>query len=988
MSSTMDDDNFLKVVGYSLLFLYTMALINFPMWTLGISFILFIIACAISFLYHHISKGTFDKLRHLYPRRYNRISEINSKYPHSLKIYCSQNKIDYKTDIYGYSLKEALMISKTSKEKWEIIEREALIALEKEYKTIEEKYPYGLALAIAKYNNRDHEFLIGEKSFIFHQQRLYDDEILFDQWEVEQRDFHKEFLKALSTCSVPNKKYTRFAELEKIDRYGVASKCKYDVLYACEHETTTSNEIPVSDLDFEWETFRDYISNCTNDSDYAFEYNLISIIRSLNNYFKNKITFVITDINADLLLKIVNPSIPPRQTALIGKLRAEGIDAIELQTIFGFDHLNNNRVVVVSNILTSSDLQRFIKAFQDARKRDKICMACISCVVDHNPAFAKILIAESKKREQVMHTIHDFHESVKNNSVEDIKKNYQKAIDLIEPDEKLQSFMPALNIIKDKYKEFEKTYSEGIICNQDIISVEFTTPIEYIFQDTTKYWFVLFPKPQTKIFPFRRRKVNRRGYAEEQFEIVLRNYLTNTSVIPDAALFISENCQYEPDIAIIYKNDYQINIDIEIDEPYSGYDHQPIHIANCAADQYRDQLFVNAGWIVIRFAEEQVVKTPLNCVLAIARVLHAIDCQYVINKKLQAQIDKSEEDLKLIPKWSYEDAMAMASSNYREKYLGISTFGKVDNQQYDPSDIQISELEKKLSSELPAIDICPPDYEIAIYNEKVKNTSIDLAKQTLTEKQLSGDCFKKPQPKERVRNRHIISIDPIVNSQQLTTGVLSIYDLMRYYFRSINHSYIAELKSHGDEHIANSIFKALAIEEKKRTYIYKQLSEIVNSNPVRESFEVQYNGQYLTDVDVSKEIHLIREFIKSKGVKPDVAGIEVLDKSIDLVAPIGCLYGSELFDFDIYTEYRGLDRGRSVLTHLGDVPNERNDMTGSLKALMLENHLNLQIKTIYTVTIDVKNNEYRIRRVRRRTSEAQNVLRELLLNPLKPYEKL
>ena len=48
---------------------------------------------------------------------------------------------------------------------------------------------------------------------------------------------------------------------------------------------------------------------------------------------------------------------------------------------------------------------------------------------------------------------------------------------------------------------------------------------------------------------------------------------------------------------IINKNDYQINIDIEIDEPYSGYDHQPIHIANCAADQYRDQVFISAGWI-------------------------------------------------------------------------------------------------------------------------------------------------------------------------------------------------------------------------------------------------------------------------------------------------------------------------------------------------------------------------------------------------------
>ena len=980
-------DNNIKVIGYGLLIIFFIAFCSYPEWTIGICLALFLVICIISILYYHITEGSFDKLRRLYPRRYNRISEINSKYPHSLNIYCSQNKIEYQTDIYGYSLKDALAISKITHEEWETIEEEALVAIEKEYKTIEDKYPYGLALAIKKYNNSDHEFLIGEKSFIFHQQRLYDDEILFNQWEVEQRDFHNEFFKALSTCYV-RKKYTCFAELEKVDRYGFASKCKYGVLYACEYETTTSNEIAVSDLDFEWETFRNYISNCTKDSDYAFEENLISNVRELNNYFKNKITFVVTDINASILLNIGKSPIPPRQTALISKLRAEGIDAIELQSVLGFEHLKNNRVVLVSNVLSSSDLHRVIKTFQDTRKHDKICIGCISCVVDHNPAFAKILIAESNKRGQVMHIIHDFHESVKNNSVEDIKKNYQKAIDLIESDEKLKSFIPALNIIKDKYNEFDKAYSEGIICEQDIIAVEFTTPIEYIFQDTTKYWFVLFPKPQTKIFPFRRRKVNRRGYAEEQFEIVLRNYLTNTSVIPDAALFISENCQYEPDIAIIYKNDCQINIDIEIDEPYSGYDHQPIHIANCAADQYRDQVFISAGWIVIRFAEEQVVKAPLRCVLAIARVLQAIDCQYVINKKLQAQIDKSEEDLKLIPKWSYEDAMAMASSNYREKYLGISTFGKVDNQQYDPSDIQISELEKKLSSELPAIDICPLDYEIERHNEKEKNTSIDLAKQTLTEKQLSGDCFKKPQPKERVRNRHIISIDPIVNSQQLTTGVLSIYDLMRYYFRSINHSYIAELKSHGDEHIANSIFKALAIEEQKRAYIYKHLSDIVNSDPVRESFEVQYNGQYLTDVDVSKEIHLIREFIKSKGVIPDVAGIEVLNKSIDLVAPIGCLYGCELFDFDIYTEYRGLDRGKSILTHLGDVPNERNDMAASLKALMLESHLSLQIKTIYTVAIDVKKNEYRIRRVRRRTSEARNVLRELLLNPLKPYEKL
>lgn len=982
------DDDFLKVIGYGLLIIIVIAMFNYPMWTIGICFILFLVMCIIAVLYDHITKGSFDKLRHLYPRRYNRISEISARYPHGLKIFCSQNNMEYKTDVYGYSLKEALAISNTTQEKWEIIEHEALIAIETEYKTIEDKYPYGLDVAIKKYNNSDHEFLIGEKSFILHQQRLYDDEMLFNQWEAEQRDFCNEFLTALSKCNLRNKVYVRFAELEKVDRHGVASKCKYDVLYACRFETTTSNEIAASDLDFEWETFRDYISDCTADSDYAYEEDLISVIRVLDNYFKNKITFVVTDINADVFLNIRNSVSIPRQSALINKLRSEGIDAVGLQKICGSDHLNNNRVVLVSNVLNSSNLQSVIRTLQNTRKRDKICIGCISCIVDHNAASAKILIAELKKREEVMHTIHDFHESVKKNSVDDIKKNYLKAIELIESDEKLQSFIPALNIIKEKFNEFERAYTEGIVLDQEIVSVEFNTPIEYFYQDTAKYWFVLFPKPQTPIFPFRRRKVNRRGYAEEQFEILLRNYLTNASVISDASLFISENIQYEPDIAVIYKNEYQINIDIEIDEPYSGYDHKPIHFINCAADIYRDQMFVNAGWIVIRFAEEQVVKAPFNCVLSIARVLHAIDDKYVINKKLYTRIDKSEEELKLIPKWSKEDALAMAYSNYREKYLGISTFGKVDNQPSDRSNIQITELEKKLSNELPAIDICPQDFAIDIHNDPEKSTGAEKPKQTLTEKQLSDECFKNKQPKERVGNGPIISIDHVNDAQRPATYVLSVCDIMRYYFRSINHNYIAQLKSYGDENIADSILKALAIEEHKNAYIYKQISNIVNSNPVRDSIEVHYDGQYLTCVDVSKEIHLIHEFIKSKVVVPEVAGIEVLDTRLGLAASIGCLYGNELFDFDIYTEYRGLNRGKSILTHLGDVPNERNDLSASLKALMLENHLSLQIKTIYTVTIDVKKNEYRIRRVRRRTSEAQNVLRELLLNPIKPYEKL
>ena len=105
-------------------------------------------------------------------------------------------------------------------------------------------------------------------------------------------------------------------------------------------------------------------------------------------------------------------------------------------------------------------------------------------------------------------------------------------------------------------------------------------------------------------------------------------------------------------------------------------------------------------------------------------------------------------------------------------------------------------------------------------------------------------------------------------------------------------------------------------------------------------------------------------------------------------AQIGCIYEEELYDFDIFTEYHGADRGKSILAHIGDVPNERNDMIVSIKAYLVEEHLGIKINKTYTVTIDAKHNKYHVRRARRRTSEVQRVLQDLIHNPIDQYDKL
>lgn len=71
---------------------------------------------------------------------------------------------------------------------------------------------------------------------------------------------------------------------------------------------------------------------------------------------------------------------------------------------------------------------------------------------------------------------------------------------------------------------------------------------------------------------------------------------------------------YEPDIAYV-NNEKGVFIDIEVDEPYSAYDH-PTHCIdgrNEGKDDRRNELFSNAGWYVIRFTEEQLFCHPKAC---------------------------------------------------------------------------------------------------------------------------------------------------------------------------------------------------------------------------------------------------------------------------------------------------------------------------------------------------------------------------------------
>ncbi len=113
---------------------------------------------------------------------------------------------------------------------------------------------------------------------------------------------------------------------------------------------------------------------------------------------------------------------------------------------------------------------------------------------------------------------------------------------------------------------------------------------------------------------------------------------------------------YFPDFTFVC-NTTGLHIDIEIDEPYTIKEKEPIHYLY-SNDDLRNSFFLKQNWCVIRFAEEQIASQPDECVELIKNFSEAIR-------------DKTPtfcQNVNMLPKWSYEEALVMAYNNSRDNY--------------------------------------------------------------------------------------------------------------------------------------------------------------------------------------------------------------------------------------------------------------------------------------------------------------------------------
>ncbi|MGM9811011.1 MAG: hypothetical protein ACI30J_09130 [Paludibacteraceae bacterium] len=300
---------------------------------------------------------------------------------------------------------------------------------------------------------------------------------------------------------------------------------------------------------------------------------------------------------------------------------------------------------------------------------------------------------ELKVQEEVQQKVTETEKIVQEGTFNDIEQVKSSIKKLVSSDFPKRFAEPVNSCIT----RIESLYAEGINPEHSINNVSYDTSNVQTANRDGYYCTTSFPKIGTVLFPYRRKKVERRGYMEERFQSQLSASIRsfeNFMVLGDVSIVYQSSAHpYEPDIAIVEKDfNKGVRIDIEIDEPYSGYDKKPIHYLDCG-DDFRDKMLTNLGWIVIRFSEKQVYKEPKKCIDYIAYIISIL-----VNSKNKLPLIFPEYD----KKWSELEANMMILRRERETLLKHE-FGKLESPSLNKKDIVLTALEKEATQEVTPI---------------------------------------------------------------------------------------------------------------------------------------------------------------------------------------------------------------------------------------------------------------------------------------------
>ena len=480
----------------------------------------------------------------------------------------------------------------------------------------------------------------------------------------------------------------------------------------------------------------------------------------------------------------------------------------------------------------------------------------------------------------------------------------------------------------------------GIIPEQKIFQTNYLVP--NVKQDEGYYCFILFPETGTTVFPYRRRRIEKRGYSETGFETMLRVSLANFvnyKVLGDVSILpVEETHPYEPDIAIIEKEDHLgIRIDIEIDEPYTGYEQKAIHYIGCG-DEYRDANMCNLGWIVIRFSEKQVYTEADKCIGYIMYIMSQIDSSLPCSTFVSPQADK---------KWTSTEAVIMAAKGFREAYLhhNFTKSEDFNNVKLTTADIKQTRLEKEAAKQVRTVAL--PQNNILNIDDSATQYSLDNRLRF--------------EPKE-----HIYVLDGILQLK-------AVSDVVNNCFPSFN--VIEQSEKYANKKCMSQtevieMWDAKGAESRDvGIFLHEQIESYLKGKNVSFDYPFEYNGKiinYKKTISIEKEFGYFLDFMQVSNLRPFRSEWRIFDErnkiagTIDLICRNGSLF--DIYDWKRSTKTSPNETvwkyGTNGLDHIPDLYYYKYALQQNMYKFILENNYDVKVNKMYLVVLHPEYDRY------------------------------
>lgn len=556
---------------------------------------------------------------------------------------------------------------------------------------------------------------------------------------------------------------------------------------------------------------------------------------------------------------------------------------------------------------------------------------------------------EAKLKKETTEQLKNVRKEVENGQfidIETIKKRIRPTVTQEAPKE-------IQNAIKSFVGEVEEQYEKGIIPKQTLDYVQYNATKLTVPNKDGYYCYTLFPPQNTILFPYRRKKVERRGYTEDSFQYALSRAIStysNLMVIGDISILTKSGTHpYEPDIAIVEKNfEKGFRIDIEIDEPYTGYERKPIHYIGCG-DNYRDQILINHGWIVVRFSEKQIYEESSKCIAYI---------KYLISSIFNGG-DALYEHPTYDKKWTENEACILSVRKYRESLLNHE-FGQMESASLVQTDITQTEAEKKASKEVKSVR-----YDLKI------NTNLDNSHDSYPQ-----DAYITFDPSEHIylyKGREFASVSTVVSK------------FFREFNPLDNSKRVADREGVTQIEIIERWDAAGKESREVGTFMHAQIESILNHEHPLLTTHFEYNGQYVKtngNISIEKELIYFQDFMRENQIYPYRTEWRICNEEYEIAGTIDllCKNGD---DFEIYDWKRSRKAqpdetiwayGKNGLEHIPDISYYHYVLQQNLYKYILEKNYGIRVSKMHIVIFHPIYDSYKLYDIPIMSKEVQLML--------------